>query len=223
VINSWNPAAEELFGYPADRILGKHLQILVPPGLQNELGLYLKKAAEGEYVRHHEMKMVRQDGTPLDVLITISPIRGDHGTVVGASSIVRDITREKLERHMRDHEDRYRKLVADIDVGIYRSTADPTGHFVWGNTALLDILGYPSFNDLQGIQVIDLFSEPEGRLDLIGELRKSGFVKNRILHLKRRDEKPITVCVTALAEFDDHQNVKFINGIVQDVTGRVRS
>jgi PAS domain S-box-containing protein len=162
--------------------------------------------------------MIRKDGMAVDVLVSISPIRGEHDNIVGASSIIRDITSEKLEQDLRDHEDRYRKLVEDINVGIYRSTGDPKGHFVWGNTALLDLLGYQSFSDLRGINVIDIFSEPDGRKELLEELKESGFVKNRILHLKRRDGRPITVCITALAEFDVQKKVKFINGIVQDIS-----
>jgi PAS domain S-box-containing protein len=164
------------------------------------------------------MKMIRKDGTVINVLITISPIRGERDVIVGASSIIRDITRDKLEQDLRDHEEQYRKLVEDINVGIYRSTGDARGHFVWGNTALLDLLGYHSFSDLRGIHVVDVFSQPDGRKELLDELQKSGFVKNRVLHLKRKDGRSITVCITALAEFDKQKNVKFINGIVEDIT-----
>ncbi len=89
---------------------------------------------------------------------------------------------------------------------------------MWGNTALLDILGYNSLKDLGEINVMEIFSKPSGRMELMDELQKSGFVKNRILRLKRRDNTPITVSVTALAEFDQQKNLIFINGIVQDIT-----
>jgi len=217
-ITSWNPAAEQLFGYSEQQILGKSIHMLVSTDQQGEVDMYMNRIEKGEYIRQHELKMIRKDGTPVDVLITISPIRGEHDAIDGASSIVRDITREKLEQHLRDHEDQYRNLVEDINVGIYRSTGDPQGCFIWGNTTLLNILGYNSLVDLRGIQVIDIFSKPDGRLELLEELRKDGFVKNRVLHLKRKEGTPITVSVTALAEFDDQKNVKFINGIVQDIT-----
>jgi len=122
---------------------------------------------------------------------------------------------------MREHEDRYRKLVEDLNVGFYRSTGDPRGRFVWGNTALLQILGFPSVSDLQGINVVDVFFKPDGRKELIDELLKSGFVKNHIVHLKKQDGSPVSISVTALAEFDACKNLVFINGIVQDITGFV--
>jgi len=59
------------------------------------------------------------------------PIKGENEAIVGASSIVRDITSEKVEQHIREHENQYRTLVEDLKVGIYRSTGDPRGRFVW--------------------------------------------------------------------------------------------
>jgi PAS domain S-box-containing protein len=217
-IISWNPAAEQLFGCAEDQILGKPFHLLVSPDQQNDLDMFLNKVGHGDIIRQHDMKMIRMDGTPVDVLITISPIRGLNDAIDGASSIVRDVTREKMEQHLRDQEDQYRNLVEDINVGIYRSTGDPQGCFMWGNTALLNILGYPSLVDLRGIHVIDIFTQPDGRMELLEELRKSGFVKNRVLYLRRKDGRTVTVSVTALAEFDEQKNVKFINGIVQDIT-----
>ena len=215
---SWNPAATNLFGYSEEEILKKPIHLLVPPDLHGVLGGFLTRIRQGQCIHRYDMNMVRKDGTMINTLMTICPIRGEHDHIVGVSSIIRDITSEKREQHLREYEDRYRTLVEDLNVGIYRSTAEPGGRFVWGNTALLDILGYKSLKDLGEVNVMDIFTKPQGRLELLDELQKSGFVKNRILHLRRRDNSPITVSVTALAEFDQQKNLVFINGIVQDIT-----
>jgi PAS domain S-box-containing protein len=217
-IISWNPAAERLYGYKERDVIGKPMNLLVPAGSHGDLADILKRVHQGESIRRHEMKMMRKGGAVLDVLITISPILGEYGAVSGASCIARDITGDKMEQYLREHEDQYRTLVEDLNVGIYRSTGDPRGRFVWGNTALLHILGYTSISDLQDAQVIDVFSDPAARLELLEELQKKQFVKNRVLHLRRPDSIPISVSVTALAEFDEKRNVVFINGIVQDIT-----
>jgi PAS domain S-box-containing protein len=217
-IISWNPAAERLFGVKEEEIIGKPMDLLVPAECREELSGVLKRVHLGESVRRHEMKMTRKGGAVLDILITISPILGEYGVVTGASSIVRDITGEKMEQYLREHEDQYRTLVEDLNVGIYRSTGDARGRFVWGNTALLHILGYTTMSDLQDVPVIDVFSDPAARLELLEELQKKQFVKNRVLHLRRPEGIPISVSVTALAEFDENRNVVFINGIVQDIT-----
>jgi PAS domain S-box-containing protein len=215
---SWNPAAEVLFGYTEQEIFDKPVHILVPPDLQGVLEMFLVRLKQGQCIHRYDMNLTRKDGTTMNTLMTICPIRGENDQIVGVSSIVRDITSEKREQHLREYEEKYRTLVEDLNVGIYRSTAEPGGRFVWGNTALLDILGYKSLKDLGEVNVMDIFTKPRGRLELIDELQKSGFVKNRILHLRRRDNSPITVSVTALAEFDQQKNLVFINGIVQDIT-----
>lgn len=215
---SWNPAAERLCGYNEAEAVGKPVCLLVPADSQAELADIMKRVMQGESIRRFEMKMLRKGGAVLDVLITVSPIIGENGAVTGASSIARDITGEKMEQYLRQHEDQYRTLVEDLNVGIYRSTGDPKGRFVWGNTALLNILGYNTVSDLQDVPVIDIFSDPGARHELLEELQKKQFVKNRVLHLRRPDGAPVSVSVTALAEFDADRNVVFINGIVQDIS-----
>jgi PAS domain S-box-containing protein len=166
-IISWNPAAERLCGYNDGEVIGKPMSILVPAENKEDLSGILKRVHLGESIRRHEMKMMRKGGAVLDVLITISPILGEYGAVTGASSIARDITGEKMEQYLREHEDHYRTLVEDLNVGIYRSTGDPRGRFVWGNTALLNILGYTTMSDLQDIPVIDVLSDPSARRGLL--------------------------------------------------------
>jgi PAS domain S-box-containing protein len=218
-ISSWNPAARRLYGYEEKDVMKNPVLMLIPERSHQEMNDLLMRVMKGECIQRHEMKMVRKGGAVIDTLCTVSPIRGEDGKITGASSIIQDITRDKLEQHVREHEDRYRTLVDDLNVGIYRSTGDPNGRFVWGNTALLRILGYQSLTDLEEINVTDIFSKPDGRAQLLEELRKGGFVKNRILNLKKPDGTPISVRVTALAEFDERKELVYINGIVQDITG----
>ncbi|MFZ0004496.1 MAG: PAS domain S-box protein [Methanoregula sp.] len=220
-ITSWNHAAQRVFGYTETEIVEQHFSQLVPAKTHADLDRLLQDIRNGDCVQRREMKMVRKDGNVIDTLITICPIRDEQGTITGASSIVQDITYEKLGERAREYEDRYRTLVEDMNVGVYRSTGDPRGRFVWGNTALLQILGFGSMDDLKEIDVTDVFSEPDGRSRLLDELHRQGFVKNRILSLKRTNGSPVTVSVTALAEFNDDNNLVFVNGIVQDISGFV--
>ena len=220
-IVSWNPAAERLYGYTEGEVNGKPLAMLAEEALRDDIESLLKSIMQGDCIQRRELKMMGKNNYTIDALITICPIKGEGDVIAGSSAIIRDITQEKNEQHMREHEERYRTLVEDLNVGFYRSTGDPKGRFVWGNSGLLQILGYPSVSDLKGINVSDVFLKPDGRKELIDELLRVGFVKNRIVHLKKRDGSPVSVSVTALAEFDDDKNLVFINGIVQDITGFV--
>lgn len=97
-ITSWNPGAEEVFGYSAAEIIGKNISVLIPPNLRDEEKKIIEKIRNGKYVNHYETERVRKDGKTIRVSLTISPIKDSCGNVIGASNISRDITeRIKLE------------------------------------------------------------------------------------------------------------------------------
>jgi diguanylate cyclase (GGDEF)-like protein/PAS domain S-box-containing protein len=95
IITSWNPAAERIFGYTAEEIIGKPKTILFPPDRLQEEEVILDRLQRGIATKHFETVRLRKDGTALDVAVTISPIRGGNGQVIGASTIARDITERK--------------------------------------------------------------------------------------------------------------------------------
>ncbi len=95
-MTSWNRAAERLYGYTAEEAIGRHISILVPGDLPDEIPTIMSRLSRGERIEHYETKRLRKDGELVDVSVTISPILDEEGRVVGASSIARDI-RERLE------------------------------------------------------------------------------------------------------------------------------
>ena len=102
IINSWNQSATRLFGYTADEILGKSVLTLVPPELRAaELEIF-RRLRLGQRIAHEETQRLNKQGERITVLITISPIKDAGGRVIGASSILRDITeRKRAEERLR--------------------------------------------------------------------------------------------------------------------------
>ena len=92
IITSWNPGAERIFGYTAAEAIGKSIRMLIPANLQNEEDVVMSKIRSGDKVDHYETIRLRKDGTPLSISLTVSPIRDDAGTIIGASKIARDVT-----------------------------------------------------------------------------------------------------------------------------------
>ncbi|HWS22724.1 MAG TPA: PAS domain S-box protein, partial [Methanoregula sp.] len=217
-IISMNPAAEHLYGYSKEEIIGQNTSLIIPQDRQDESRRIFNRIIQREAINNIETCRVRKDGKVIDVELTISPITDENGMVIGASTVARDISLKKSEERLRESEEKYRTHVENMNVGIYRSTGDPRGRFVWGNSSLVEILGYPSFETLRQIAVADIFSEPEGRKELLDDLQRFGFVKNREIHLIRDDGTRIWVSITALAKFDPAGKIEFINGIVEDVT-----
>jgi len=95
LIVAWNPAAERIYGYSAEEVVGKHVSLLFPPDRQNEVDAILQKIRRGQGVEHYESVRLRKDGRRIDVSLTVSPITGPKGEVLGASAIARDITETK--------------------------------------------------------------------------------------------------------------------------------
>ena len=95
IVLSWNLAAERIFGYTPDEIIGQPILILLPPERIDEEATILAKIRRGERVDHFETIRVRKDGRRVDISVTISPIHAPAGNVIGASKIARDITEYK--------------------------------------------------------------------------------------------------------------------------------
>jgi two-component system sensor kinase FixL len=94
-ITSWNSAAEELFGYAVGEIMGRSVLTLFTPDKIPEEAEIVAKIRAGETIRHYETARVRKNGTRIDVSVTVSPLRGPRGEIVGVSNTVRDITERK--------------------------------------------------------------------------------------------------------------------------------
>ncbi len=103
IVQTWNASAERLFGYTADEIFGKSITLLIPPDRLDEEPAILARLRAGQPVDRMETIRVTRSGRPLNVSISVSPLRDAHGRIVGASKIVHDITeiveaRRALER-----------------------------------------------------------------------------------------------------------------------------
>ncbi|MFZ2069918.1 MAG: PAS domain S-box protein [Xanthobacteraceae bacterium] len=95
VITTWNPAAERMFGYKAEEIIGKSVTVLIPADQHDEEPAILNRVKRGERIDHYETIRRRKDGSLFDISLTVSPIKDDDGAILGASKIVRDITDRK--------------------------------------------------------------------------------------------------------------------------------
>lgn len=92
---SWNRAAERIFGYSADEMIGRSLLCLIAPEQHDDEQKRLGRIRRGESINQLETQLIRKNGNRIDVSVTLSPILDLAGQVVGASQIVRDITEQK--------------------------------------------------------------------------------------------------------------------------------
>jgi PAS domain S-box-containing protein len=106
IVQTWNKAAERLFGYTAAEIIGKSITLIIPLDRLAEEDLVLGRIRAGQTVEHYETVRRAKDGRLIDVSLTVSPIRLPNGNIIGASKIARDITEQRQLRQAADEASR---------------------------------------------------------------------------------------------------------------------
>ena len=99
IVTSWNAAAERLFGYTAEEVIGRSIKTIIPPELHGDEHGILATIARGDRIRHFETERVKKNGDRIEVSLTISPVRDEVGSIIGAAKIARDITQQKKTEH----------------------------------------------------------------------------------------------------------------------------
>jgi PAS domain S-box-containing protein len=141
VITSWNKGAERIFGYTAEEAVGHPVTMLIPEDHPDEEPSILARLRRGERIEHYETVRVRKDGTLVDISLTVSPIRGPDGRIIGASKIARDITeRRRAEMALRLSERELSDFFENAVVGLHWVGAD--GTILRANRAEMEMLGY---------------------------------------------------------------------------------
>ncbi|HEY1921595.1 MAG TPA: ATP-binding protein [Tepidisphaeraceae bacterium] len=119
IIRTWNGAAERIFGYTPDEIIGGSILTIVPPDRRDEEAHILEKLKRGERVDHFQTVRLRKDGKSLDISVTISPIKDSTGKVVGASKIARDITEfNRVNRERQRMYDLGKTMAGELDTAV---------------------------------------------------------------------------------------------------------
>ncbi len=96
IVTSWNAAAQRMFGYTAEEMIGRSIRTIIPADRQSEEDEVLARIRQGVRVDHFETIRQRKDGTLIPISLTVSPIRDNGGRIVGASKIARDISEHRL-------------------------------------------------------------------------------------------------------------------------------
>jgi len=141
IINSWNKAAERMFGYTVDEVVGQSITLIIPPDRKDEEADILARIGRGERIEHFQTVRRRKDGTLLDVSVTISPVRNSSGQVIGASKVARDITAQKrTEQALRESKQLYQAATDASPVMIWLAGTDKLCYYF--NKGWLDFVGH---------------------------------------------------------------------------------
>ena len=115
IITSWNHAAEKIFGYSVEEAVGQHITLIIPPERHDEEHVIIGKIKSGEKVDHFETVRRAKDGSLIELSITVSPIKGSSGQIIGASKVARDITKERqTEKALIEASNKKEEFIASI-------------------------------------------------------------------------------------------------------------
>ncbi len=140
-IIGWNAAAERLYGFTSEEAVGQPTSIILPADRREEGKDYLRRIARGERIDHFETVRVRKDGSPVEISVSLSPIRGAAGEIIGASGTARLLTdARRTERALQQQIEERRQLFdASQDLIMIMNSR---GHIVQISPSSEVVLGY---------------------------------------------------------------------------------
>ena len=220
---SLNPAAERMFARNGSQLLGRSVSDLI---LQKAKPDQTPRAAARTLIEEiaavdgrFELVGKSDDGRSFPMEVSVSEVTAA-GTALYVATC-RDVSaREQAQRELRESEDRYRNLVDNITIGLFRSMPGPGGHILMANPAVVDMLGYSSVAEFMETSVSDHFVFTKDIKALVDRLVEEGEVKGAEARLQRRDGSTLWAAVNAKTARDEDGELVHFDGMIQDITVR---
>jgi PAS domain S-box-containing protein len=225
IIQFANQSAARIFGYTGpDELVGKNLwEALVAPEERAELNARNTTMMQGKRIpAHPRWQGIRKDGTRIWVQSTASLISWQNGPA-GLSFYI-DVTEAKQTMDaLKESEDRYRTLVENVPIAVYRNTPGPKGKILMGNPAYYRMFGFDSEVEFKHFSVDDFYVNPEERKLFSDNLLAQGSVNGVELALKKKDGTPFWGSVSARVVYDESGEVSCFDCTIMDITARKRA
>jgi PAS domain S-box-containing protein len=217
IITDWNQSAERIFGYKPKEIIGKSVLTLIPKDRRDEEQEILRRIRRGESLDHYETVRRRKDGKLIDVSLTISPIKGPTGEIVGVSKIARDITEKKQTERRLAEQARLLDLTTDA---IFIS--DMQQRITYWNRGAKELYGYSAEEALGKVTWKLLCTEfPESIERIRKKLVRDGRWSGELVHRRKGGNKVIVMSRWSL-DRDERGSPKSILETNTDITARKR-
>jgi PAS domain S-box-containing protein len=221
VITSWNAGAQRIFGYTAEEVIGKSVTILIPEDHINEEPTILSRLRAGERIEHYETVRRRKDGTLLDISLTVSPIVGPGGRIVGASKIARDITEQRrAQRQLNEAAERLNLALAAARLGDW--SWDASTDVVTLSDTAAEVFGLRPGTDMTWADMRGLLHEEDRERARVAVERAAAEHSDYDIEyrLNRDGGETRWVLAKGRALYDDAGKLTGMLGVVQDTTGR---
>jgi PAS domain S-box-containing protein len=218
-IVSWNPAAERLFGYSAAEIIGQSVRRIIPADRQSEEDTVLATLRRGETVDHFETVRVRKDGTSVPIALTVSPIRSSTGEIIGASKIVRDLSRvhraQQEAQRLASIVDSSEDAIISKDLNSITTSWNAAAERMFGYTAS-EIVG-------QSIRVLIPDDRQQEEDEVLARIRRGERVEHYETVRRRKDGTLVPVSLTVSPIRSANDTIVGASKIARDISDRLRA
>ena len=216
VFTGSNPSADSILGIDNTQFVGKTIEEAFPPLRETEVpDRYREVCDAGTPYRNEQI-----DYTDRKVKGAFEVHAFQTGPGIMATMFFDVTARTQAEAALRQSEERYKTLTNNLHVGIYRNTTGSQGRFIEANPAIVEMFGYQSRDEFRAINVADLYQNPDDREKFNKKILKYGSVKKYEVRLKKKDGSPFIGSVSAVAVKDVNGDVKYYDGIIEDITGK---
>jgi diguanylate cyclase (GGDEF)-like protein/PAS domain S-box-containing protein len=213
-----NPRTEKLLGYSPEVLIGKHWSAIVPEDQIEKVGEETQKRPGG-VESQYETILRRKDGTQIPVIASARPLFDD-GRFAGVLTAFTDISeRRRAEVALIESEEKFRSLVENLNVGVYRTNGSVNGKFIHANTAIVNMFGYQSFDEFMEVSFAEFYKSPEDHERFVKEIIDKGSVKNREIHMIKQDGSSFWGSCTSNAQYKNGK-LQWIDGVIEDITKR---
>ncbi len=217
-----NLTGAKTLGYKRNELIGKPVWNVVH---EDDLSLIKSKVSDiiNEKKVHAELYFykVRKDGALLYVHERTQLVFNDDGEVKEIRIICRDITQRKLaEDALKFEEQKFKSITNNLNVGIYRSTADEKGTFLDFNPAFMKMFGFSSRKELMETNVSSIYVVPVDRKRFLKTIAEKGSVKNVEVLLQKKNGSRFIASVSTIVTKDQKGHSKYYDGIIEDISVR---
>lgn len=209
-----NPVFEEMVGISAEEILRKKINqlIKIPEEVLNDIESGFENVKQSSF--ESELLITATDNA--EVVVNIIPINfyGKKAIIMS----VKDVSSDKLiKEELVFNKEKFQTLMDKLNQGIFRTSLDKKGKSLEANSTALRILGYDNFDELSDKYILDFFVDDADKRTFRKKLLESGFIKNQIIKLRKKNGEQILAAVSLIVIYDD-DTPKFCDGIIKDVT-----
>ncbi|MCF7802867.1 MAG: PAS domain S-box protein [Candidatus Marinimicrobia bacterium] len=214
-----NPALLDVLGYTADELISQPIYKYMDSESRKKYFTISIENLQHGIATQNELTFLTKEGDKIKALVSSQPVSSnEESDVEGYFHVLHDITqRKQLEFELRESEKKYRSLVNNSLIGIFRVTH--RGRFSTVNPRLVEILGYDSEQELYGLgNILSLFKDRDDTKRLVERISRHPVINDEELTLLKKDGKEIVVLVNVQKVEDGLHGEPVYEGLVEDIT-----